>query len=126
MKYESVEVTIMNKPMSTYERKMQDKQFKKAYEQHYKELLFSELLISIMEDDDKSVRDLAKEAGISPSVIQDLRSGKQTDIRVSNLIKIAKSFGYEVVLQKGEERLALHDDIRNDKHHLSVVASAGY
>ena len=126
MKYESIEVTIMNKPMSTYERKMQDKQFKKAYEQHYKELLFSELLISIMEDDGKSVRDLAKEADISPSVIQDLRSGKQTDIRVSNLIKIAKSFGYEVVLQKGEERLALHDDMRNNKHHLSVVASAGY
>ena len=48
MKYESIEVTIMNKPMSTYERKMQDKQFKKAYEQHYKELLFSELLISII------------------------------------------------------------------------------
>jgi len=44
------------------------------------------------------------------STIQDLRSGKQTDIRVSNLIKIAKSFGYEVVLQKGEECLALHDD----------------
>ncbi len=125
MKYGSIEVTIMNKPMSTYERKIQNKQFKKAYEQHYKELLFSELLISIMEDDDKSVRDLAKEAGISPSVIQDLPSGKQTDIRVSNLIKIAKSFGYEVVLQKGEERLSLHDDIRNDKHHLSVVAFAG-
>lgn len=111
--------------MSTYERKMQNKQFKKVYEQHYKELLFSELLISIMEDDDKSVRGLAKEANISPSVIQDLRSGKQTDIRVSNLIKIAKSFGYEVVLQKGDERLALHDDIRNDKHHLRV-ASASY
>ncbi|KTC64943.1 Uncharacterised protein (plasmid) [Legionella adelaidensis] len=54
-----------NKPMSTYERKMQDKQFKKAYEQHYKEFLFSEFLISIMEDDGKSVRDLAKEADIS-------------------------------------------------------------
>lgn len=124
MKYELIEVIIMNKPMSTYERKMQDKQFKKGYEQHYKELLFSERLISIMEDDDKSVRDLAKEAGISPSVIQDLRSGKQADIRVSNLIKIAKSFGYELVLQRGEERLALHDDIRNDKHYLSVVTSA--
>lgn len=126
MKCDLTEVTIMNKPMSTYERKMQDKQFKKAYEQHYKELLFSELLTSIMEDDDKSVRDLAKEASISPSVIQDLRSGKQADIRVSNLIKIAECFGYEVVLQKGEQRLALHDEVKNNKHHLSVVASAGH
>ena len=39
---------IMNKPLSTFERKMQDKKFKQAYEQSYKELLFSELLISIM------------------------------------------------------------------------------
>lgn len=113
----------MSKHMTTYERKMKDKQFKKAYEQHYKELLFSELLISIMEGDEKSVRDLAKEADISPSVIQDLRSGKQTDIKVSNLIKIAKSFGYELVLQKGEDRLALHDEIRNNKHQLSVVSA---
>lgn len=126
MNYGPIEVTIMNKPLSTYERKMQDKQFKQAYEQHYKELLFSELLISIMECDDKSVRELAKAADISPSVIQDLRSGKQTDIKVSNLIKIANAFGYELVLQKGAERLALHDEIKNNKHQLSVVATASY
>lgn len=126
MKYESIEVTTMIKPMSTYERKMQDKQFAKTYNQHYKELLLSELLISIMENNNKSVRGLAKEAEISPSVIQDLRSGKQTDIRASNLIKIAQSFGYEVVLQKGEERLALQDEIRNDKHHLRVTTLANY
>ena len=113
---------IMNKPLSTFERKMQDKRFKQVYEQSYKELLFSELLISIMDADDKSVRALAKEAQLSPSVIQDLRSGKQKDIKVSNLINIAKAFGYEVILQKGKEKLALHDEIKNKKHHLSVVA----
>ena len=116
--------TIMNKPLSTFERKMQDKQFKQVYEQSYKELLFSELLISIMDADDKSVRGLAEEAQLSPSVIQDLRSGKQNDIKVSNLINIAKAFGYEVILQKGKEKLALHDEIKNKKHHLSVVAYA--
>ena len=52
MNHESIKVTIMSKNLSTYERKMQNKQFKQAYEQHYKELLFSELLISIMEGDD--------------------------------------------------------------------------
>ena len=109
MSYESSEVNIKNNPLSTYEK-------------HYKELLFSELLISIMEEDDKSVRDLAVEAKISPSVIQDLRSGKQKDIKVSNLIKITESFGYEVILQKGNECLALHDEMNNNKHQLSVVA----
>lgn len=63
----------MNKPLSTYERKMQNHQFKEAYKKEYKELLFSELLISIMESDDKSVRRLAKEADLSPSVIQNIR-----------------------------------------------------
>jgi transcriptional regulator with XRE-family HTH domain len=110
----------MNKSMSTDEQKMQDKQFKKAYEQ-----LFSELLISIMKEENKSVRNLAKEACVSTSVIQGLRSGRQTNVKLSNLIKIAKSLGYEVVLQKGEKRLALHhEEIKNDKNRLSVVAPA--
>ncbi|OGV29191.1 MAG: hypothetical protein A3E88_01875 [Legionellales bacterium RIFCSPHIGHO2_12_FULL_35_11] len=114
----------MNKPLSTFDKKMQNNEFKKAYEQSYKELLFSELLISIMDADDKSVRGLAEEARLSPSVIQDLRTGKQNDIKVSNLINIAKAFGYEVILQKGKEKLTLHDEIKNKKHHLSVIACA--
>jgi len=112
----------MNKPLSTYERKMKNKKFRKAYKQSYKELLFSELLISIMEDDAKSVRELAKEAHLSPSVIQDIRSGKQHDIKVSNLIKIAHAFGYDLILQKDGERLALHEKTKGTKSHLSVAA----
>lgn len=123
-KLELTEVITMNKPLSTYERKMKNPKFKKAYEKGYKELLFSELMISIMDGDDKSVRKLAKEAGISPSVIQDIRSGKQHDIKVSNLIKIAHAFGYEVILEKGKERLTLQEGRKGSKGHLSVVAAA--
>lgn len=123
--YEINEVIIMSNQMSTYERKMQDKKFKAAYENHYKELLFSELLISIMENDEKTVRSLAKEAGVSASVIQDLRSGKQQDIKLSNLIRIVEKLGYKVVLQKGDEALTIHDEIRENKHNLSV-SSASY
>ena len=47
-----------------------------------------------------SIRALANEAGIAKSVIQNLRSGKQHDIKVSNLIKIANAFGYTLILQK--------------------------
>ncbi|OGT65216.1 MAG: hypothetical protein A3J38_04765 [Gammaproteobacteria bacterium RIFCSPHIGHO2_12_FULL_45_9] len=114
----------MNKPLSTFERKMKNSKFKKAFEEGYGELLFSELMISIMEDDDVSIRELAKEADISPSVIQDLRSGKQHDIKVSNLIKIAHAFGYEVILQKGEKRLMFQEGTKAAKHHLSVIAHA--
>jgi transcriptional regulator with XRE-family HTH domain len=114
----------MNKPLSTFERKMKNPKFKKAFEKGYKQLLFSELMISIMEDDDMSVRALAKEAGLAKSVIQNLRSGKQHDIKVSNLIRIANAFGYTVILQKGNERLMLEETTTKDsKKHLSVVAA---
>lgn len=107
MKAELNEAVTMRKPVSTYERKMKDVKFKKDYKESYKELLLSELMIAIMEDDEKSVRKLAKEVHLSPSVIQALRSGKQDDIKVSNLIKIAHIFGYRVILEKGSQRLAL-------------------
>jgi DNA-binding Xre family transcriptional regulator len=114
---------LMNKSLSTYERKMKDPAFKRSYKESYKELLFSELMISIMEDDDKSIRKLAKEAGLSPSVIQDLRAGKQHDIKLSNLIKIAHAFGYEVILEKGKKRLAFKERVK-DSNHFNVVAVA--
>lgn len=123
MKEEFSEENIMTKTLSTYERKMKDRNFKKAYDESYKELLFSELIISIMEEDNTSVRKLAAEANLSPSVIQDLRTGKQTDIKVKNLIKIANALGYELVLEKGEERLALHECIQDGSPaHISAVS----
>ncbi|GEM_PF-736173 len=114
----------MNKPLSTFERKMKDPKFKKSFEKGYKKLLFSELMISIMESDDMSIRELAKEANISKSVIQNLRSGKQHDIKVSNLIKIAHAFGYQLILQKGDERLILEEAAaKSSKKQLNIVAA---
>jgi predicted transcriptional regulator len=114
----------MSKQLSTYERKMQDKKFKAAYDKHYKELLFSELLISLMEEDEQSVRSLAQRAKISPSVIQGLRSGMQQDMKVSNLIRIVEILGYKVVLQKEEQMFILFDEIRENQHHLSVRSAS--
>lgn len=52
---------------------------------------------TIMDGDDVSIRNLAKEANISKSVIQNLRSGKQNDIKVSNLTIAA--FGLYLVCE---------------------------
>ena len=113
----------MTKSLSTYERKMKDAKFREAYQKGYKELLFSELIIAMMENDKKSVRKLAEEADLSPSVIQDLRSGKQHDIRVINLIKLAQSFGYEVVLKKGKKSVILHE-VKDRKHQRNIITAA--
>lgn len=41
---------------------------------------------------------------------------------IKKRINYQKAFGYEVIFQKGDEQLALHDEIRGEKHHLSIVA----
>jgi len=112
----------MAKRLSTYERKLKSTQFKKAFKKSYKDLLFSELMIAIMEKDETSVRKLAREAHLSASVIQDLRTGKQRDIKVRNFIRVVHALGYEIILKRGSEHFILQDinqhivTTRADKH----------
>lgn len=117
------EANIMTKKiLSTYEREVKNTRFKRAFDKSYKEFLLSELLIAIMEEDEISVRDLAKEAGLSPTVIQKLRSGKQDNLKISNFVGIAQACGYRVILEKDEaQRFEIKDIKGNDKHHLSFV-----
>jgi len=98
---------MTKKVLSTFEREMKNLAFRKAFENSYKELLLSELLIALMENDKKSVRKLAEEVSLSPTSIQKIRSGKQDDIKMRNFISISHACGYQVVLEKGKERITL-------------------
>lgn len=98
---------MSKKNLSTFEREMQNSSFKKTFEKEYKEFLLSELINALMETDSKSVRKLAKEVGLSPTVIQNIRSGKQDDVKLSNFINISHACGYSVILEKGNNRIAL-------------------
>ncbi len=113
---------MSKKAISTYEREMKKPAFKKAFGKSYKEFLLSELLIAMMEADDISVRKLAKEIGLSPTVIQKIRSGEQDDVKVSNFVRIVKACGYSVILEKGDERIVVGNGARkNSKQHLHFV-----
>jgi DNA-binding Xre family transcriptional regulator len=94
-----------SKQLSTFEREMQDAKFRAAFEKEYQEFALQELLASMSEDDEKSVRVLAKEAGLHPNAIQNLRSGKTTDIKLTSFLKIARAHGYELELVKGKVRI---------------------
>jgi DNA-binding Xre family transcriptional regulator len=100
-----------SKPLSTYEREMRSSTFKKAFEKEYKEFALQELLTSMAEGDEKSVRVLAQEAGLHPNAIQNLRSGKTTDIKLTSFLKIAGAYGFSLQLVKG-------------KGHIKVVTTA--
>ena len=100
-------MAMTKKRLSTYERLMQDEAFKVAYEKEYKEFILSELLLAMMEEDAPSVRKLAKEAGLSATVIQNLRSGRQKDIKLNSFRSIARACGYHIVLEKEGERIPI-------------------
>jgi hypothetical protein len=112
------------KILSTYEREMKNPKFRKAFEKSYKEFLLSELLTAIMENDTKSVRKLAEEVGLSPTVIQNIRSGKQDGVKVGNFVSIVGAFGYIVILEKGNERIIVQDKKYQNKHHLCFAYDA--
>jgi len=88
-----------DKPLSTYEELMQNPVFKKKHEDSYHELVLSELLLAIMAEDKISIRSLAKQAGISPAIIQDLRSGKRDNITLKTFASLLDALGYNLVLE---------------------------
>src|SRR5205807_8023818 len=95
------------KPMSTVQRWLKKPAFKEAFNRDYKEFLLSELVLALMARDTKSVRALAGELGVSKTVIQNIRSGVQTDMKLSNFVKLTHAFGYDLVLEKEGQRITL-------------------
>lgn len=88
---------MKKKTKSTYEEFIQDKEQKHLLEQEYTELLLSELLLAAMEEDNVSVRKLAAAAGVSPTIIQSLRTGKKSNITLDTLYRILDAIGYQIV-----------------------------
>ncbi|MCD6055473.1 MAG: uncharacterized protein K0R12_435 [Gammaproteobacteria bacterium] len=95
------------KAQSTFDREMQNPAFREQFEAAYTELLLSELIEELMQSENKSVRKLAKEVGLSPTVIQNLRSGEQEDVKLSNFINISHACGFHIILEKGKQRIHL-------------------
>src|SRR3972149_5414754 len=87
---------MKKKTKSTYEKFIENK--KRLLDREYRELLISELLLAAMEEDHLSVRKLAAEAEVSPTIIQSLKSGKKTNITIETLSRILEVVGYQIVL----------------------------
>lgn len=71
--------------MTTFDRLMQNPKFKAEFEKGCNEFLISEFMIEKMDEENISVRELAKEAKVSPTAIQNLRSGNAEAVK-SNYI----------------------------------------
>ncbi len=77
------------------------------FEQEYKDFLVSEMLLAAMQEDNVSVRELARLAGISPTIVQGIRSGEKQNVTVSSLVKILKALNCSLVVEKNGQRFPL-------------------
>jgi DNA-binding Xre family transcriptional regulator len=101
---------MKKKNKSTYEEFIEHKKQKKLLDKEYRELLISELLLAAMEEDHISVRKLAAEAKVSPTIIQSLKSGKKINITIDTLSRILDVIGYQIILvpkNSSERRLKI-------------------
>ncbi|HBR70125.1 TPA: hypothetical protein DIC20_03050 [Candidatus Dependentiae bacterium] len=87
---------MSKKAKTTYEKIISDPKRKKRIEEEYQTLLISELIQAAIEKDLITVRELAREAGVSPTIIQELKTGKRKDITLRTASKILNTIGYEV------------------------------
>lgn len=86
---------------------MKDPKRRRKFESKYRSFLLSEVIHGLMEHEGKSVRELAREVGISPTVIQDIRSGGRTNVTLRNFLGIVSALGGEVAVRKGKEEMVL-------------------
>lgn len=100
---------MTKKQKSTYDTFVESlsSQEKKEFEQEYKDLLLSEMVIAIMEKDDLSVRELAKAAGISPTIVQGIRAGTRKNVSVQSFFKILSVLGYNLIAERNGSRFLL-------------------
>jgi len=96
-------MTEKNK-LSTFDRLMQNPARKEQFDEKYRGFVLVEVLIPLLEKSNFSVRELAKNAHLSPTVIQDIKSGKKDSISFSTFLSILQALGYSAVLEVSKEK----------------------
>ena len=73
---------------------------KERFEKEYNEFLLSEFVLEKMEEEKISVRTLAQKAGVSPTVIQKIRSQNAERINFRTFTNVINSLGYKISIEK--------------------------
>jgi len=107
---------IPKKQLSTFDEFMKDPVQKKKFDKEYNKFLLSEFLLEAMEENHISVRKLAEKSGVSPSIIQGIRSEKTSNVTFNTLTSIFTALGYRMIVEK----IGSGKRSRNRKHPNSI------
>ena len=77
-----------------------DPKEKELFDKEYNEFLLSEFVLEKMETEHISVRALAEKAGVSPTVIQKIRSQNAERINFRTFTSVLNSLGYKISIEK--------------------------
>lgn len=86
---------------------MKNEERKRRFEEKYARFLLSEIVTGLMQQEKLSVRTLARAMGVSPTVIQDIRSGKRKNITLKNLFSFAHACHAKIRIERGNETFSL-------------------
>ena len=87
--------------MTTFEQFFKDNpEQKEIYDKEYSDFLLSEFMLEQMEAQNISVRELARKADVSPTVIQKLRSKDSQKVTLTTFTSVLRSLGYQIKLEK--------------------------
>ena len=86
---------------------MRDPKRRRKFGRKYRSFLLSEVIHGLMEKEGKSVRALAREVGISPTVIHDMRTGGRTNVTLRSFLGVVSALGGQVAVRKGTEEMVL-------------------
>ena len=86
----------MKTKKSTFDRMMEDPEWKADFEKSYEEFLLSEFLCEQMELGGLSVRELAHKAGVSPTTIQNMRKGNADNVKLKTLLSVFQVLGFKL------------------------------
>jgi DNA-binding Xre family transcriptional regulator len=73
---------------------------KELFEKEYNDFLISEFVLQKMEEENISIRTLAQKAGVSPTIIQKMRSKNSEKITYRTFSNVLKTLGYKINIEK--------------------------
>jgi len=99
---------MTKKIKSTYDELVESlsPQEKKEFDEEYKDLLLSEMILAAMHEDDISVRKLAKLAGVSPTIVQGMRT-RAKNFSIGSFFKVLKGLNCKIIIERNGHQLPL-------------------
>jgi transcriptional regulator with XRE-family HTH domain len=71
-----------------------------VFEKEYNDFIVSEFVLEKMEEENISIRVLAKKAGVSPTIIQKMRSKDSEKITYRTFSNVLNTLGYKICIEK--------------------------